>query len=83
MVKGVGQGFRTNPCVAPAGALTVVSAERDDTSKVVALGVVGSRGVDGNRARLRHDEFAPRVEGRFEINHQHGCKVDQFNGTSL
>ena len=80
MVKGVGQGFRTNPCVAPAGALTVVSAERDDTSKVVAFGVVGSSGVDGDRACLGHDEFAPRVEGGFEIDHKHWCQIDQFNG---
>ena len=79
MVEGVGEFLRTSPLVAPAGALTVVSAERDHASKVVALGIVGSGGVDGNRARLWHDEFAPRVEGGFEINHQHGCEIDQFN----
>ncbi len=79
VVEGVGEFLRTSPLVAPAGVRTVVSAERDHASKVVALGIVGSGGVDGNRARLWHDELAPRVEGGFEINRQHRCKIDQLN----
>ena len=76
VVKGVREFIWTNPLVTPTRTLAV---EINDACEIVTFGVVGSGGVDGDRARLRHDKFAPGVEGGFEINRQHRCEIDQFN----
>ena len=83
MVEGVGQRFRATPSTVRTGLLTVVATKRDHAREIVALGVVGARGVDGHGARLRHDEFAPRVQIGFKINHEHRCEIDQFNGSGF
>ena len=83
MVERVGEFLGASPLVAPTGALAVVAAEGDEASKVIAFRVVGSGGVDGDGARLRHDELAPRVQGGLETDGEDGRKVDQFNGATF
>ena len=59
MVERVGQHFWTNPLIAPFRTLSIVTTKFDETSEVIAFWVKGSCCIDGDCARLRHDELVP------------------------
>ena len=79
MVEGPDEFFRARIRGVKGRKWAAVSIEFKAAVDDISFGIDRACGVDDERARLRHHEFTPRVEARFERQREHWTQVDQFN----
>ena len=79
VVEGPDEFFRARIRGVKGRKWAAVSIEFKAAVDDISFGIDRACGVDDERARLRHHEFTPRVEARFERQREHWTQVDQFN----